>query len=260
MLWQVKGSALSLLGSVHLLDTPVPPLSAEAWSAFAAATRVVLEHDPTQVPDLSFARLPEGQSLRDVLPIPLYAAVEARCRALSIDIASVSHFQPWFAGLRLGVIAAIRQGLDHDKGVDKVLLARAREQGKAIEFLETALAALVPFAKSSWEEQQRMLRYAAEEPERGIEFLGKLIGGWKERRAGVIIDCVRERVALMPTVFENLIEGRNRTWLPRLVALAQNSQPTLVVAGVLHMVGPNGLPALLRHSGLDVAAIDVPGE
>jgi uncharacterized protein YbaP (TraB family) len=260
MLWQVKGSRLSLLGSVHLLDTPVPPLSAPAWSAFAAATRIVLEHDPTRIPDLSFARLPETESLRELLPTSLYASVEARCQDLSIDIAKASRFQPWFVALSLGVEGAKRQGLDHDKGVDRVLLAQARDQGKKIEFLQDAAGALRNFATAPLEEQRTLLRYAAQDPERGIVFFRRLIGGWKARRADVILDCVRERLAQMPTMFVNLIEGRNRAWLQRLVALANDRVPTLVVVGVLHMVGPSGLPELLRGCGLEVGAVDVSGE
>jgi uncharacterized protein len=260
MLWQVKGTGLALLGSVHLLDVPVPPLSAAAWSAFASATRVVLEHDPTQIPDLSFAQLKTGESLTSVIPAALYAAVVGRCREWSINIAWVSRFQPWFVGLRLAVEAAKRQGLCHDKGVDKVLLAQARGQSKAIEFLEAPSAALSAFAKAPLEEQQRLLRYAAQEPERGVEFSRRLIAAWKDRRADLILDCVRERLAQMPMMFAHLIEGRNHTWLPRLVALANDGAPTLVVVGALHMVGRSGLPELLRHGGLEVAAIDVAGE
>lgn len=260
MLWQVKGSRLSLLGSVHVLDTPVTPLSADAWSAFTAATRVVFEHDPTEIPDLSVAQLKAGESLISVIPAALYAAVEGRCREWLIDIAWISRFQPWFVGLRLGVEVAKRQGLDHDKGVDKVLLAQARAQSKAIEFLEAPLAAIATFAKAPLDEQQRMLRYAAQEPERGIEFVGRLIAAWKERRADLILDCVRERLAQTPTMFAHLIEGRNRTWLPRLVAIANDGTPTLVVVGALHMVGRSGLPELLRHGGFKVAPIDVAGE
>jgi uncharacterized protein YbaP (TraB family) len=105
-----------------------------------------------------------------------------------------------------------------------------------------------------------MLRNAAKEPKRGIAFLKRMLAGWKERRADVIRDCVRERLTQTPTMFANLIEGRNRTWLPRLMALANDSVPTLVVAGVLHMVGPVGLPALLRYAGLEVVAVEVSGE
>jgi uncharacterized protein len=194
------------------------------------------------------------------VPPSLYASVEVRCQELSIDVARVSCFQPWLVGLTLATQAAKRQGLEPDKGLDKALLGRAREQGKVVEFLESPAAALATFAKAPLEEQQTLLRYAAQSAEGGTEFFRRLITGWKDRRADVILDCMRERLALMPTMFGSVVEGRNRTWLPRLVALANDRAPTLVVIGALHTVGPTGLPELLRGCGLEVTAVDVSGE
>lgn len=91
------------------------------------------------------------------------------------------------------------------------MLTEARAQSKAIEFLETPLATLAAFAKAPLEERQRMLRYAALESERETEFFRGPIAAWKERRADLIVDCVHERLAQMPTMFAHLIEGRNRT-------------------------------------------------
>src|SRR5438552_1991916 len=111
------------------------------------------------------------------------------------------------------------------------------------------------------EEQLTMLRFAAAEPDAGIAFLNRLVGGWKQRRADIIMACVQERLALMPVMFGRVIEGRNRSWLPRLHALAADERAhTLAVVGALHTVGPVGLPALLRAAGCNVIAVDVSGE
>jgi hypothetical protein len=64
-----------------------------AWNAFNAAARMAFEHDFTQIPDMSFAPLPPDVSLRDLVPPSLYASVEDRCRALSIDIANASRYR-----------------------------------------------------------------------------------------------------------------------------------------------------------------------
>ena len=260
MLWQVKGSGLFLLGSVHVLDAPPLPLNTAAWAAFVAATRVLFEHDLTQAPDLSFARLPPGESLNSLIPASLYASVGDRCREWSIDTENISHLQPWLVALSLSLKTAALAGMDAENGVDKNLLALARAQGKAIEFLEDAGGALRNFANAPMVEQIKMLSMAAQDVPGGVDFFKRLIGGWKAGRADLVWACAKERIAQMPTMFGSLIAGRNRLWLPRLVALAKGSEPTLVVAGALHMVGPTGLPTMLRQSGCDVAPVDVTGE
>lgn len=260
MLWQVNDSGLSLLGSVHVLDVPALPVGGAAQAAFDAATRVVFEHDVTQPPDVSFARLPPSESLSSLIPAALYASVENRCREWSINIENASHLQPWLVALTLSVKAAALAGMDPANGVDINLLPLARTQGKTVEFLEDAGAALRNFANAPMAEQQRMLSLAAQDVAGGIDYFKRLIGAWKTRRADTVLACVQERVAVMPTMFGSLIEGRNRLWLPRLLTLAKQPDPTLVVAGALHMVGPVGLPSMLRERGCHVVPVDVTGE
>lgn len=259
MLWQVKNSGLSILGSVHVLDVPPLPL-AHGQAEFVDATRVLFEHDLTQVPDMSFAQLNPGESLSSVIPAALNAAVENRCHEWSLSLANFSHLQPWLVALALAVKTAELAGLLAANGVDLNLLRVARTQGKTIEFLEDAGGALRNFADAPLVEQIKMLSFAAEDLPSGIDFFERLIGGWKAGRADQVWTCAQERVAQMPTMFGSLIERRNRLWLPRLLALAKSSEPTFMVAGVLHMVGPTGVPALLRQNGRDVLPVDVTGE
>ena len=100
-----------------------------------------------------------------------------------MDIGNVSRFQPWFVGLSLSMKTAALAGMDAANGVDKKLLALAQTQGKVIEFLEGASAALLTFASAPMEEQRKMLLFAAEDVQGGIDHFKRLIAGWKERRA-----------------------------------------------------------------------------
>lgn len=260
MLWIVDRTQLALLGSIHMLDVPDPPLSDAAWRVFDSATRVALEHDLAQLPDMSFARLPRGQSLRDVVPPVLFAAVEHRCRDLLLSLDAVLQYQPWFAGIILGVHIALKAGLSHATGVDKKLSERAREQGKASEYLEECETALRAFPAAPFEEHLTMLRLPASDPEVVIAFMRRLVDGWKQGRADILLSCLNQQRALMPVTFTRLVEARNRIWLPRLLEMAQESRATLAVVGAFHTVGPTGLPALLRAEGYNVRAVDVSGE
>jgi len=186
MLWQVKGSGLFLLGSVHVLDVPPLPLNAAAWAAFGAATRVLFEHDLAQAPDVSFARLPPGESLSLLIPASLYASLEDRCREWSIDIGNFSGLQPWLVAISLSLKTAALAGMDPAYGVDKNLLPLARAQGKRIEFLEDAAGALRNFAAAPMAEQIKMLSLAAQDVPGGIDFFQRLIGGWKAGRADLV--------------------------------------------------------------------------
>jgi uncharacterized protein len=109
-------------------------------------------------------------------------------------------------------------------------------------------------------EQQTMLRMTAMQPEEGIGFLRRLVTAWKQRRADEVHAFLKDRLALTPIMLTYAVAGRNRNWFPRVYGLAQEEEPTLIVAGAFHMVGSGGLPALLRAQGYSVTAADVLGE
>ncbi|KVX84982.1 TraB/GumN family protein [Burkholderia ubonensis] len=56
---------------------------------------------------------------------------------------------------------------------------------------------------------------------------------------------------------KHMVDERNVAWLPRLDAIL-NDGHAVVVVGVMHFPGPNGLIALLRHRGYLVDAIEWP--
>jgi hypothetical protein len=56
-------------------------------------------------------------------------------------------------------------------------------------------------------------------------------------------------------MFERLLVERNRNWLPKLEALFSRSGRAFVVVGAAHLVGPDGLIALLKAKGYQVEQV-----
>ena len=55
-----------------------------------------------------------------------------------------------------------------------------------------------------------------------------------------------------PLMYQRLLVERNRNWLPRIEALFARPRPAFVVVGAAHLVGPDGLIAMLRAKGVRV--------
>ena len=53
-------------------------------------------------------------------------------------------------------------------------------------------------------------------------------------------------------MYQRLLVERNRNWLPKIEALFARHGPAFVVVGAAHLVGPDGLLAMLRGQGLHV--------
>ncbi|PYR32174.1 MAG: TraB/GumN family protein, partial [Acidobacteria bacterium] len=55
-----------------------------------------------------------------------------------------------------------------------------------------------------------------------------------------------------PQMYQRLLVERNRNWLPKLEALFTRRGHAFVVVGAAHLVGPEGLLAMLKAKGYSV--------
>jgi uncharacterized protein len=53
-------------------------------------------------------------------------------------------------------------------------------------------------------------------------------------------------------LYQRLLVERNKNWLPKLEALFARKSAAFVVVGAAHLVGPDGLVAMLKAKGYAV--------
>jgi len=70
--------------------------------------------------------------------------------------------------------------------------------------------------------------------------------------AGLEHDALDPLRELSPKLFTRLIDARNRHWADVLGARLRTPGSAVVVVGVGHLIGPGGVPALLRAKGYQV--------
>ncbi len=80
----------------------------------------------------------------------------------------------------------------------------------------------------------------------------RLIGDWKGGDIEGLNRLMEESFRDLPSLKSRIITDRNRRWMPEIVKWLQSGKTYMVAAGVNHMVGSEGLPALLRAQGFQV--------
>ncbi|MCJ7755686.1 MAG: TraB/GumN family protein, partial [Thermoanaerobaculales bacterium] len=55
-----------------------------------------------------------------------------------------------------------------------------------------------------------------------------------------------------PDLYEKLISGRNRSWMPAIEGLLAGQRDAMVVVGAMHLVGEDGIIEMLRQRGYTV--------
>jgi uncharacterized protein YbaP (TraB family) len=53
-----------------------------------------------------------------------------------------------------------------------------------------------------------------------------------------------------------MLEDRNRAWIPQIAAMLNEQHTYFITVGAAHLVGPLGLPTLLRERGFRVDGPD----
>jgi uncharacterized protein len=259
--WEVKGrnNTVYLLGSVHMLKPSDGTLAPEMLHAYERSKALVMELDLNEAgsdallgSSLELAMLPEGQSLKEVLGTDLYADLLGHAKSLGLEPEIMDRFQPWFAALVLEQTALGQSGFEAGAGIDEQFAQRAQADGKPIIALETVDEQLGFFAHLTVEQQRQYLRATLKDLDNEASDAGTMVDAWQRGDSAELERLLRKESANNPELFRTLTVDRNHTWLPKIVAMLREDRDYLVIVGALHLVGPDGLVALLRSQGFQV--------
>jgi len=260
ILWEVKGAhnTVYLLGSVHMLKAADGELPAEVLQAYQRSQALVMELDLSDASaeslvgsDLAAVVLPADEALSRVLPSGLYASFVSHAKAIGLEPATTERFQPWFAAMLLEQLTLIHSGYEADAGVDMQLTHSASNDHKPIIALETAAEQMGYFARLPLDEQAQFLRSTLRDLDTTDSDPAAVIRAWQHGDVAELERLFRQESAESPELMRQLTTERNRKWLPRITALLDDDHDDIVVVGAMHLIGRDGLVALLRRQGFN---------
>ena len=265
-LWKAtKGQgAVYLVGSVHMLTADFYPLAPALEEAFKDSDLLVEEADlgemlspRTQFSLLQRGMLPAGQTLDKVVSPATLALVNAHAGALGPAgaLEAVKQFKPWFLAMTLEAMEWQKAGFDPLLGLDKHFYDRAQSQGKTAQGLETTEFQISLFDSMTAEQQDRFLAETLKDLDKETASVGKIATAWKTGDVVGVERFVLQDLQSDPQVYQRLLVGRNRTWLPKIEALFSRPGHAFVVVGAAHLVGPDGLVAMLKAKGYQLVQL-----
>jgi uncharacterized protein YbaP (TraB family) len=260
-IWKATGKqgVVYLVGSVHLLTKDFYPLSPAFETAYKESDLLLEEVDlgdmqepASQLQMLSRGMLPSEQSLDKLVSPATFAAVTKRFSDIGMPIEPIKRFKPWLAALTLMAMEWQKAGFDANLGLDKHFYDRAKTDGKSIEGLETVEYQVSRFDEMSAELQDRLLAETLKGLDTEQANMAKLVESWRAGDAPAIERIVLKDLKQEPQLYQRLLVERNKNWLPKLEALFARRGRAFVVVGAAHLVGPDGLIAMLKAKGYTV--------
>jgi uncharacterized protein YbaP (TraB family) len=259
--WVVRDadSEMVLFGAMHVLPPGVNGVPPRLARALARADDLWFEVPIDPAADAEVGRLaqqmallPPGQTLSDLISRDSAARLARICEAYDVEPAQLQAVKPWYAELMLSWAVFRRAGARVGQGVEAQVAARTpptvRRKAFATAAEHVALLDGMPMA-----DQVALLDEALVKIEAGREDYAQAVKRWT---AGDLKALEREDVAPLrqtsPEAYRRLVTARSAAWTQVLAERLAGSGRTVVVVGVGHMVGDEGLPQRLRALGYSV--------
>jgi uncharacterized protein YbaP (TraB family) len=264
LLWKVSDAdnSIYLLGSFHLLKETDYPLADSTYAALEDAERVVFELSPAEMNDPQLGRKmgaaamrTDGKTLQQSLPEATWAALSAYTAQRNLPIANFQPYEAWFISLLVSMTEMQAVGLNPELGLDKHFAKRAVDAGKPVSGLETGDQQIALFDGMDEKEQLQALQDTLAEVADIEAEIGKMHDLWRAGDAQALNDSTgAEMKAEYPALYQRINVERNQAWLPRLAGMLDDStsDDTLVVVGAMHLLGDDGVVALLKAKGYTV--------
>jgi uncharacterized protein len=259
--WRVTGpqSAIYLVGSVHLLTKDAYPLHPALENAYKDSDLLIEEVDiaemtgpGAQLGMLTRGMQPSSKPLETVLSASTMALLTKKAQEVGLPLEALKQFKPWMIALTIEAMEWQKAGFDQELGLDKHFYNQAQADGKSVQGLETIEYQISRFDEMPMELQDHLLAEALRSIDTEQASRAKLIEAWRTGDSATVEGIVLKDLQKEPQLYQRLLVDRNKNWLPKLDALFSRKGRAMVVVGAAHLVGPDGLLAMLRAKGYKI--------
>ena len=260
-LWLIEGpngQKAWLFGTIHALPQPVSWHSAKVDAALAQSDRLLLEvaniEDDigTAKAFAALATSPDLPPLAQRVPGDLRDELDAALKADHFAPGDLDRYESWAAALMLQNAAMAAGQSDSGNGIDRALL---RGYSKPVEEFEGAAAQLAIFDQLPEPAQRALLAASLTRPGEDQAIMRKLEQAWARGDLAVIDTETNGEFLNNPELRDALLVRRNRAWSARLDTDLQRGKHPFVAVGLAHLVGSDGVPALLTARGYKVTRL-----
>jgi uncharacterized protein YbaP (TraB family) len=265
-LWRISkdGRTSFLYGTIHAAKLEWMFPGPTVVEAIRSSSTIALELDVLD-PDIQ-RRLAAsiGPQRSDALPPALLRRMEKQMAAECVDAATWSRFAPEFQIASLSVMAARRDGFDPAYAIDLVLAVLGRSLEKPVASLETPESQMQALQMPTQKDTIEFVSSGLDELESGRArpLLNRLAKAWTDSDYDDLASyakwCECLRTAADRAAMKRLLDDRNPKLAASIDALHASGQQVFAAVGSLHMIGPTGLPALMRKRGYKVEQGEFP--
>lgn len=262
-LWKVTSqeNTVYLLGSIHLAPPDIYPLDGRIEKAFHACPTVAVEADILK----NQAAL-QAQAMQkgmyggdDTIENHISQETVGMLKKGGYLNSLTNKMKPWLMAMTIQSQEITKLGLSEQYGVDRFFLKAARVQGKKIVELESVEFQLSMFEKMAAKNPDKYLYYTITQTKKMKPMLDKMLSYWENGQAEAMAKLIFDDLKRYPEfkdIGKTLFYDRNIKMANKINMFLKKGRPYFVIVGAGHLVGSQGIPALLKRKGHKVVQYD----
>lgn len=259
-IWVVKGphATVYLFGTIHALKPDQPWRSGKIDAAIQQSQTLWLE-----VPNIDDAAsmqplilqlgIDTAHPLSSRLTPDQVTKLDKAAAGVPGGEAMLEPMKPWLAGMMLSLAPVMQAGYDPNSAVELQLKPEFTKANKPVKGFETLDQQLHYFADMSDKTQLAFLVSELDDADTAVDKFKELVAAWY---AGDVnkMDALnnadfRDK---FPDLFQLLVVKRNQNFASQIQDLLKGDGVSFVAVGAGHLVGKDGVPAMLEKQGYKV--------
>jgi uncharacterized protein YbaP (TraB family) len=259
------GHTMYLFGTIHMGLPEFFPLDESVTQALAASTTLALEIDPTvQTAEVAAALQRTAQSTPAIvaaMPPALGPRLARRLEALGAPPALSTQLKPWMLVLTLSMVEYAKLGYRADLAIDAHLAKLAHSHNIKVIGLETVESQLDLFDRLPVADQWTILdeTLASMDSGESQQDVRSLTNGWAKADHATLdamaLKVEKDQRLSSQIMQRRFLTERNGPMADKLDGLLTREKNTMAAVGLMHLIGKDSVPALMRAKGLKVEQV-----
>jgi len=258
--WTIHGTrgTVYLISSLHLLPPGTDWHRPEIDHAMQTANSFVFEvptGDSEHEEETKFiyanGLLPDGQKLSAKLDDDGRRDFRRALDMAGMEQVNLDQKQPWLVEVVLTVQAMYRNNYSARHTPEGEAHAFASTYGREVRYLDTTRQQLEFLQGADPNQSIDQFRTVLADFPNQAAREQRFVAAWAAGDVDLTARLIAQGLHDLPDE-QGRLDARNRDWVRQIEAMLREDRSFYVAVGIAHLVGPDGVPALLRADGIEV--------
>ncbi|MDH5326386.1 MAG: TraB/GumN family protein [Gammaproteobacteria bacterium] len=263
-LWKVQSekSVVYLFGSIHFAKPEFYPLRPEVEKAFKNASILAVEVNINNISEIEMQQTilakgiyPPGDSLQKHVDQETLSLLDTFVRKQGLPPEGFLNTRPGFLAMTLSIMKMVSMGFLPEYGLDLHFIRRAEKYPEmSIVELESSQEQLELFFNLP--NQEAFLKYTLIQFAQMDSQIKQIVSAWQngdaKTLAAMLVEQPEKEYPQLAQIQDLMFTQRNKKMAQKIETFLQRSNTYFVVVGAGHLVGKDGIVALLQKKGYSV--------